>query len=168
MIYRKNLVAGTTLALFAIIYLYFSLEIKTFNGSGATPLDSRFMPQLWGSCLLFLSVLLILRGIKEKKLALKNVGESVRTTFSLKTVYFNNYEVILTFVAIGIYILLLKNVGFIIMTIVYIFAQVLILTPPKKKNLIAAFIVAIVFAIGLDYIFVNLLHVLLPKGILGF
>ena len=55
------------------------------------------------------------------------------------------------------------------MTIIYTFAQILILTPREKwgKNFLPAGIVAIIVGILLYYIFKLQLSVLLPSGILG-
>lgn len=156
------------LALFSMVYFYFSFAITTFKGSGATPLDSRFMPQFWGISLFILSILLILRAFREKKIVSKEMDNQVKYKFSIKNIFYNNYEVILTFLLIAMYILFLKTIGFIVMSIGYIFLQVLILTSSKKKNYMAISIMAVFFAVGLDFLFVRNLHVLLPKGILGF
>lgn len=167
MSYRKNLAAGVSLALFAVIYLYFSSNISTFTGSGSTPLGARFMPRFWGLCLLLLSTILAFRGLAERRMQLTAAGIK-NSPFSLTALLRNRYEVILTFAAICVYIFFLKSIGFIIMTTLYLFAQILILSSPKEKKHTAAAVTAIVFAVGLDYIFVVLLNVLLPKGIIGF
>lgn len=167
MSYRKNLTAGILLALFAIIYLYFSSNISTFTGSGSTPLGARFMPRFWGLCLLLLGTTLVFRGLAERKAHIAVTG-SENIPFSMVALLRDKYEVILTFAAICVYIFFLKSIGFIIMTALYLFAQILILSPPEEKKYTAAAITAVVFAVGLDYIFVVLLSVLLPKGIIGF
>ena len=77
-------------------------------------------------------------------------------------------EVILSFVALGIYVFIMKDVGFLISTAAYIYAETLILTPKAKRNYILSLIVAIAFAVGIDFVFVKFLNVLLPTGIFGF
>ena len=76
-------------------------------------------------------------------------------------------EVILSFLFLLIYILLLQPVGFIIMSALFIFAEAMVLTPKEKRKPLIAAIVCIVAAVIVDFAFVNLLHVLLPAGILG-
>ena len=77
-------------------------------------------------------------------------------------------EVIASFVALGIYVGLMDLVGFVIMTILYTFVQILILTPKEKwsKNVLPAGIVALVAGFLLYYLFKVQLSVLLPAGIL--
>jgi len=55
-----------------------------------------------------------------------------------------------------------------LMSAIYLFAQILILSPPGKRNFLVAGIVSVVTSVLLSYIFFVLLHVLLPRGILGF
>ena len=78
-------------------------------------------------------------------------------------------EVIASFIALTIYVALLEPIGFVIMTIIYTFAQILILTPREKwgKNFVPAAIVALIAGILLYYIFKIQLSVLLPSGILS-
>ena len=77
-------------------------------------------------------------------------------------------EVIASFVALVIYVGLMDLVGFVIMTVLYTFAQILILTPREKwkKNFVPAGIVALVAGFLLYYLFKVQLNVLLPAGIL--
>ena len=165
MTYRTNIAAGGSLAMFAAAYLYLSTNIKPFQGLGATPLDARFIPRLWGGLLLILSLMLILRGFRGRK---AEMGRNVSAAFSLKTFFADNREVILTFTAIAVYTALLGTVGFLVMSALYVFFQVLILSDPGKRNYKAAAIIAVVSSVAIDFLFVVLLAVLLPKGILGF
>ena len=70
--------------------------------------------------------------------------------------------------ALVIYVGLMDLVGFVIMTVLYTFAQILILTPREKwkKNFVPAGIVALVAGFLLYYLFKVQLNVLLPAGIL--
>ena len=168
MTYRTNIAAGSTIAILSVLYLYFSFDIVPFKGLGATPLDATFIPRFWGTCLFLLSISLLARGFRERRIILKNGKKPETGQSSLKNFFYSNYEVILTFTAIGIYTLLLGLVGFTIMSALYIFFQILLLTPADKRNYKAAVIIAAPAAVIIDYMFVRLLSVLLPKGILGF
>ena len=168
MTYRTNLVAGSSLALFSIVYFGLSFEIKPFSGSGAAPLNSAFVPRLWGVCLFLLSLTLIARAFRERKAQLQSGELAAREKKTFAGVVKANYEVILTFLVIMLFIAGLKPIGFTIMSALYIFTQVLILTPPGKRKLHWAIIVGIAAAVVIDYVFVALLHVMLPRGILGF
>lgn len=166
MSFSRDRVTGIILSAFSLLYLFFSKDIKVFRGSGATPLTSAFIPRFWGTCLLILGLILIFRR------SFSNGGEE-KTAGSplfkrLKVWIADNYEVVLTFALIGVYSALLPSVGFTIMSALYIFAQILILTPQERRNWLPALAVGVFFAVVIDFIFVKLIGVLLPKGILGF
>jgi len=166
--YKTNVVTGSILSIFSVLYLYFSFSIKPFRGIGATPLDSTFIPRLWGTCLLILSGSLILRGFQEKRKSEEAGKRAEAVPFSVKGVFDQNAEVILTFLAILLYTALLGPVGFTIVSALFIFFEALILTPKAKRNPAAAAAIAVIAAVSIDFLFVRLLSVLLPKGILGF
>jgi hypothetical protein len=170
--YRKNIMTGGVLLAFSGAYLALSTKIRIFRGAGAAPLDSAFVPRFWGLCLLLLSLSLLLRGLRERKreVALHGAPEKSAVGFGAKARAFiaANYEAILTFAIIAVYTALIDPVGFLIMSILYLFAQILILSDPKKRNLVRAGIMAVVASVAVDYIFVQLLHVMLPRGIFGF
>lgn len=168
MTYKTNVVTGSVLSIFSVLYLYFSFSIKPFKGIGATPLDSTFIPRLWGTCLLILSASLILRGFKEKRKAGESGKRAATVPPSLKSAIANNAEVVQTFFAILVFTALLGPVGFTIMSALFIFFEALVLTPKAKRNPAAAAAIAVIAAVSIDFLFVRLLSVLLPKGILGF
>ncbi|MGE4214328.1 MAG: tripartite tricarboxylate transporter TctB family protein [Anaerotignaceae bacterium] len=165
--YRKNLYPGIVLTVISSVYLAFTGQIAVFTGSGATPLDARFMPRFWGACLLILSLILVLRGIKQRKEAVAS-GVDFKNGVSLFQQIADNREVVLSFVYLGIYVVTMKGIGFLITTIAFLFGEILLLTPKKDRNYILTFVVALVFACAIDFVFVRFLNVLLPAGIFGF
>ncbi len=64
--YKKNLIPGIVLTIFSIIYLVLTSQIKKFSGLGSDPLGARAIPYLWGISLLVLSLILVVRGIKQR------------------------------------------------------------------------------------------------------
>jgi putative tricarboxylic transport membrane protein len=162
---RKDFITGIVLAAFSAAYMAASFSISLFKGSGSAPLDARFVPQMWAVCLFILSVALILRGLKSRKTV---NGESAEKAPSLKEFFAKYYEAILTFAALFLYIALMEPIGFLIMSALYVFAQILILSKPGKRNLLIAAITGVVSSVAVNYVFVVLLSVMLPRGILGF
>jgi hypothetical protein len=75
--------------------------------------------------------------------------------------------VILTIGLIAVYILLMPVVGFLIMTALYLFCQIVLLMPPDIKNYLLAAEIAVVFSVGVYFLFVQGLTLILPRGILG-
>lgn len=165
--YRLDIIPGIVLALFAIGYLVMIPTIKEFTGMGATPLTNRFVPYLWGSVLLFLAAWLIVRGIRKRKKFLAEGG--VIKKMSLVETLKERREVVFSFVALTVYVAVMTPLGFIIATVLYVFCQILILTPKEnwKKNYLPAAITAILTAGILFYVFRYLLNVLLPIGVLS-
>jgi len=78
-------------------------------------------------------------------------------------------EVVASFIALTLYVGLMGLVGFAPMTILYVFVQIMILTPKDKwkKIMVPAIITAVISGVVLFYIFRYLLNVLLPVGILS-
>jgi len=165
--YRQDIIPGIVLACFSTAYLCMIPKIKAFTGLGSTPLTNHFVPYLWGGVLLFLSLWLIVRGILKYR-RFKAEGGVVEKT-SAKSVISDKREVVASFIALALYVGLMEALGFVITTILYTFAQILILTPREKwkKNYLPAAIVAVITGCVLYYIFKMLLNVLLPSGILA-
>lgn len=165
--YKQDIVPGIVLTVFSLLYLACIPQIKIFDGLGATPLNNRFVPYLWGGFLLVLSLWLIIRGLGKRKKFLAEGGTV--TKFDWKATLDKYREVIASFVCLTIYVALMDAIGFVIMTIVYLFVQILILTPREnwKKNYIPAAITAVVCGVVLYIIFREMLNVLLPVGILS-
>ena len=169
MSYRKNLATGLFLTVFSLAYLAGSFAIEPFTGSGATPLDARFAPQLWGSLLFILSLILTLRGLKERKAA---GGSAAPAGPGFQAAIKENKEVILVFVALFFYAFFMERIGFLITSAIFVFCATLLLTRPDRRltrrNLIAAGISGIVSSVLINYLFIVALNVRLPRGILGF
>lgn len=166
--YRKDMISGAAIGTVSAIYLLLTSKISIFTGPGAAPLSARFVPAMWGAVLLILSVMLIVRGLRRRKAALQQAGTAGQDKLSLKNFCLQNQEVILTFAVLTVYIYLLKPVGFLIMSALYIFAEALILSKKGKRHVVTALVLAVVASVLIDFIFVRLLYVMLPKGILGF
>lgn len=167
--YKQNLISGTVLFVFAAVYFFMAFDISAFRGLGSTPLTAQFMPKFWGICLMILSALVIIRGARQYSACKKSPETEKEKGKDGKDWWYWNYAVVLTFVVLALYVALLGPLGFIVATMLYIFFGILAITPPyKKKNYVLAAVVAVVAAVLLDYVFVVLLNVLLPRGLIGF
>lgn len=160
---RNDLITGSIMALFSLGYLFEASQVKVFAGMGKAIVNSGTIPKVWGICLLVLSILLIIRGLRSGKKAAKTDQPS-----SWMEKLKENREVLATFGLLTIYIGIMDAMGFIISSMLYILGQILILTPKEKRNFKMAGILAVIFSIGIYYVFVEWLMVLLPAGILEF
>ena len=114
-----------------------------------------------------LSLWLIIRGAFKYK-RFKAAG-GVPQKINIGKAISDKGEVIASFIALAVYYGLMETVGFVIMTIIYTFVQILILTPREKwsKNYLPAAVTAIIAGVLLYYIFKIQLSVLLPSGVLA-
>jgi len=174
---RNDIASGSTITLAAVFYLVNSKTIKIFQGPGATIINSRTVPMIWGAVLLLLGLVLLLKGMfgydKRKSIA-STISENDISTQQLSKhglikILLNNIEVIGTGALLGGYVLILKNVGFILATAGYLFLQILLLGYGKRKKiLIHASIIAIFISLGVYLLFVYLLNIRLPSGVVPF
>lgn len=164
--YKMDIIPGIVIAVFSIGYLAMIPSIQTFTGLGSTPLTNHFVPYLWGGFLLVLSLWIIARGLRKRRKYLAEGGKIEKTSFG--DALMERREVVASFVSLALYVGLMDLVGFVIMTILYVFVQILILTPRDKwgKTYVPAAITAVVSGGLLFYVFRYLLNVLLPVGIL--
>ena len=165
--YKLDIIPGVVLALFSIWYMAQVPGIRVFKSLGATPLTNHFVPYLWGGSLLFLSFWIIVRGILRYR-RFKARDEGMRGASFLSSIA-DKREVIVSFIALILYVAFMEYVGFTLSTIVYVFVQILILTPIGRwrRNLLPAAVTAAVAGFLLFYIFRVVLNVLLPVGLYG-
>ncbi len=155
---RNDLITGIVLALFSLWYLYEAFSIRIFAGMGKAVVNSTTMPKIWAVCMLLLAAALIFRSIRAP--APKGNGDKTSASSWIK----ENSEVWCTFAALFIYAALLEPLGFIIASILYIFAQTIILMGKENRNYVKAGIIAVVCSVASYYVFVHWLAVLLPVG----
>lgn len=156
----KDLVTGLAGLALSIFYILCARSISVFGGVGATAINSRTLPIFWGVCLAVLSGLLLLRYWKGAKAERPAKDEKTAQPFQAKI------AVPATFVLLGLYVLLMKPVGFVLTTGVYLFLQMLVLAPKGKLRPWLAAALSVVLAVGIYLIFSRLLNVPLPAGIL--
>ncbi|QAT50117.1 tripartite tricarboxylate transporter TctB family protein [Caproiciproducens sp. NJN-50] len=176
---KIDIVPGIVLALSSIFYLLQIPKINAFKGTGATPLDNHFVPGLWGGVMLVLALFLIFRGWRNSKRFAKPAASDSSAVQEKSAApaepfwkklwesIWDRREVVGSFILMTLYVALMESVGFIITTIVYLFLQILLLTPVEKwkKNIVPAVLTSAVVSVALFEIFNKFLNVLLPSGI---
>lgn len=164
--YRLDIIPGVVIALFSLWYMSMIPGIQTFTGMGSTPLTNHFVPYLWGGALLVLAAWLIIRGLRKRAAFIKTGGKLEK--FDLKAGIYDKKEVIQSFALLALYVALMGPVGFVPCTAVYLFFQIIVLTPKAnwKKTYLPAVICSLICACLFYYLFRYQLNVLLPQGIL--
>ena len=165
----KDLVTGVIAAVFSAFYLMQTSGIKVFGGATAG-VTAQTVPRFWGGALLALSLVLILRSILTMRRSKAEAeAEETAEKKGLLAALRERREVVFTFVLLILYAALMKPVGFIIMSILYVYLQVWVLTPPEKRTKrmhTIAGVLAVFFSVSLYFVFTKYLMVMLPPGIL--
>jgi putative tricarboxylic transport membrane protein len=153
-----DIIAGSLLLLWAICLYIASLGVKMI--SGVSRIGSGFVPQLVAIILAIVSITIIAGGIRK----LKIFDQAVSKTDAAKV---NLTALVATLFSIFIYIILLEKVGFLIMTTLYLFVQINILSSKEGRKIPLFGIIAVTVSVAVYYLFVNVFQLMLPAGILG-
>ncbi|HHU06851.1 MAG TPA: tripartite tricarboxylate transporter TctB family protein [Clostridiaceae bacterium] len=144
-----DLISGIVMLLISI-YVYvsaLSFPIAEYQQAGPA-----FYPQIMAVGLAIVSVILILRSIKR----LKN-GE-----MGPEVIVRNPKLVLAAMLATVLYVLVLKTLGFIITTFLYLAALVILMRPEKK--MLINLVIAAVMTLAVYAIFAGLFSASLPRG----
>jgi putative tricarboxylic transport membrane protein len=155
-----DIISGTAILIFSIVVY---INTFTFKAITVSKIGSGFMPKLVAALLGILSIFVILNGVKEaKKQAAASTDKDTNESNAV-----DRNAVIVSFVIIAGYIAFLESVGFIIMTAVYLFAQMIVLTTKPQRKLVLFAILSLVISGVIYASFVYGFQLMLPTGILG-
>lgn len=156
----KDLILGIVMLLFSGFYLIYAQQIKTRPKLTPSYASAKIMPTLLGILLAILSVFCIIQGIRSMKAPDEKEGNAKKLAKG------DVMAVVFTFAVIIGYILIMPLLGFILSTIIYLFLQMLILSPAEKRNYVLFAIVAVVFTAIVFVAFRIGLQQLLPRGVI--
>ena len=154
---HRDLILGCFTAALSVAYLILTRQIKTRPKMVPSYANAQIIPTLLGIVLLILSVLLILQGIR--KLRQPDADGQAETMNKSGLV-----SVTLTFVVMLVYLVLLPRLGFILSTVLYLFAQFTVLAPKENRNYPLFAVIAVVFTAITFVAFRIGLSQLLPRG----
>lgn len=135
--------------------------IKIIN-SGSV--DAAFIPKLVAGFMFFLSVCLIITSVCKLKAQQPETecSDDTKTAEKIRWI-----PAVMTAVLLILYVAFFERIGFLITTALYLFAQFMVLAPERTiKRTIQFAVASAVSAYLLQYIFVHLLYVMLPEGLL--
>ena len=167
----KDLYTGLVVFFVSLFYLINTNSIRIFSGAGATAVNARTIPIIEGLLLMLLSIIMLIRfGFKERNT--RRTGE-VRKESSTGTVAVSSsfrvrMAVPFTLLLLLLYVLAIGRLGFVITSMVYLFFQIIILSPEGKPRYVINTIISIACPVIVYLIFVYLLNVPLPSGSLPF
>lgn len=152
----KDLILGVFTLLLSGFYLFFAQQIKTKPKLTPSYASDRIMPTILGILLAILSIFLIVQGVR--KLKAEDDGDAKKMDRA------DIMAVVLTFMVIIGYIILLPMLGFCLSTAIYLFLQMIILSPADKRNYVLFAIVEVVFTLLVFFAFRLGLSQPLPRG----
>jgi putative tricarboxylic transport membrane protein len=157
--YRRTIMSAGVLAVSLFYFIYALLCIESRHVRGVP--DSGFIPRIVGGLLVILSVIMTVSDFR------RNQREPDEASSTEKK---ENRNVLGTAVLLLVYICLIEPLGFLIASVLYLFAQFLYLTEVsnlrRPKTYVLYFVIALVVSTGIYYLFLNVFHLILPAGIL--
>ncbi|WP_227937373.1 tripartite tricarboxylate transporter TctB family protein [Alkalihalobacillus deserti] len=163
----KDVYASVFLLAFSVIMYVSSFSIKMLTVS---KIGAGFMPRMIAIAIFILSIILLINSIKEMKFAkqrtdiLEDEDEDEHEGIKRKI---SPLSVVITLALMIGYIALLKPVGFLIMSSIYLFLQMYLLADPKERKAPLFIIVSVVSSVVIYFCFKSIFHLMLPAGILG-
>ena len=149
---KKGIITSVLFLAFSIVMLIFAKDIEPMMKND---LGSGFFPMVVGIAMCGLSVLRLVLALREKEKESKKSNDDLMGGLG-------------TLILIGAYCIAFNPVGFIISTIVYLFLQILLLTPKAKRNWLVISIISVVTPFAFYALFVYLINTPLPRGLFGF
>lgn len=159
---KKDLFSGIFFMMFAIFLFVSSFSIKMTTSDSLGP---QFFPQIVGIFMGMLSSIQIVEClIKKKRLGSNEAAENQRSK------YLFNKGLWMTIALLSGYVLFIEKIGFVLISIIYLFCQINILLPQaaykNKKKLIKTATVAIIIPIAIYMLFYKVFNIFLPAGLL--
>lgn len=159
----RDIILGAVMLVFSGFYLTVAQGIKTRPKLTPAYASAKIVPILLGVLLAILAVICIIEGVyKMKKYGTTMTNEKAGSAQAAG----DAFAVLATFALMIVYALALPVAGFCLSTMVYLFLQISLLAPAKKRNLKLFAIVAVVFTMFVFVAFRIGLQMLLPRGVI--
>ena len=160
---RKDQISGFVFLAFSIFVYAASYSIKMTKADSLGP---QFFPRVVSILMGVLALIQIFGSTRENLKEQKNGAvKAEKKGFAL------NLPLLLSLALLVGYYLLLKTVGFVPLTIIYLFCQMYLLFPKgalkEKKLLIISACTSVIVPFAIYYLFYYGFQIFLPAGILG-
>ena len=147
-------IIGAAALLLAAVYLYATSQIPTLEIGD--PLGPKAFPILLGVCLILAAILLFIETLKKDRAA-----HEQRPRESLRHLWLIGAVVVWT----AIYFALFERAGYLIATVAYLLPMMAVF---NRDRWVANVLTSLLWAVGSYALFVKVLGVSLPAGVLGF
>jgi putative tricarboxylic transport membrane protein len=158
----KEVIAAACLVAISVALYYSAGGIRILQPNSASYINSRFFPYLIAGFLFLASLFEFFACIR--RLSRARAPGDAKAGMDKAGIF----RIAATLLLLGAYVALLNTLGFLIMTVVYLFGQILLLTPDWKRHIPFAACLSAA-ASGLIYwTFAHVLTLMLPRGPLPF
>lgn len=149
---KKNIITSVLFLAFGAFVYYEASGIKHVMNNDV---GSAFFPKIIAGAMIVVALIRLVMALREEE------KEAKASNSDLK----GGWETILL---LCIYVLAFQPVGFILDTIVFLFLEMLVLTPKEKRNLPLLGILSVATPFIIYTLFVYAINTPLPKGLFGF
>ncbi len=152
-----DIIAGGVFLVFTALYYQGTFLNLKFRLS---KYGAEFVPRIYCLVMALVAIGLIVRGIVRIKKGEATAGPRVQREAAIK--------VVLSVILIALFTALLRPLGFVLSTVMYLALQVFITAPPEKIRPLRVVLFALVISLSLNYLFLHVFYLALPPGILTF
>lgn len=149
---KRNLVISGLFLAFGVFLFVQSMGVKHMMKNDV---GSGFFPKVIAVAIIAAALVRLILTLKEPE------GEAKKASSDMMGGW-------LTIALVGIYVIAFNEVGFLIATAIYLFLQMLVLTPAEKRNIPLLAGISIAAPVFIYTLFVYVINTPLPKGIFGF
>jgi hypothetical protein len=151
----KDVLAAIAFIAFSAALFFSTGSIRVFAENSASYINAQFFPYLLSSTLGVVSIVQLIIAIRKLPNVITAKGSMSRDGI---------IRIVLTLVLLAVYVGLLKQLGFLIMTAVYVFFQSLILVPKDRINFKFSLGLAVISSSVIYFLFTQILSLMLPRA----
>jgi putative tricarboxylic transport membrane protein len=152
----KDVIAALAFMTFSAALFFNTGSIRVFAPNSGSYINAQFFPYLLSSVLGAFSVLQLIIAIRELPESKTDAGTDMPRDGMIR--------IALTLVLLAVYVAFLQDVGFLLMTTVYVFFQTLLLTPRDRVNIKFALGLAVISSSVIYFLFTYVLELMLPRA----
>lgn len=165
----QDVFSGFFLLIVSVAMFLATFSFKALTESQVGP---DFMPKIIASMMMILSIIIIVNGLKRAKIEKESTGayqtaEEEGTKSASEDEKKNLLPVMITLGLMIGYFVLIPILGFLIMTALYLFLQMLLLSHKSNRKIWLFAILSIATSTLIYYVFRSVFYVMLPTGIIG-
>jgi hypothetical protein len=157
----RDMAAGGVVVCFAVLLFAASFSVRDFTASS---IGADFLPRLMAVILVALGLVLVYENLRANAaVAPGRGGADSGKPFPVS----GSLLVVVNILLFCLYLFFLEDIGFLICTALYLFAQMWLLTAPVRRRPLLFAVVSVFTSAVSYYLFVLVFQVILPAGILG-